>query len=464
MDLAGNLPSHRENVLKILFCVEFYWPSVGGAQEVIRQLAERMVGKGHEVLLATTRLETRTAKNLNGVSIVEFDVVGNRAQGMLGEVLAYQDFLCAGNFDIVMIYAAQQWTFDAAWPVFFRMTAKKVFVPCGYSGLYLPAYENYFKELPTVLRELDALVYHASEYRDVDFARAHGITNEVIIPNGADLHEFEKTQSTDIRSKFGVPDGSLVILTVGSMTGMKGHRELLDAFLQADFGGRHATLILNGNNPYQGKAVRRGKMTRPSQQSMARVMVRCREAYKNHGLVHLLRRGGELIWWKMKGREEGAMPYIDPAKLDSDRNKKVVVVDLPRDQLIQAYLGADLFVFASNIEYSPLVLFEACAARLPFLTVPVGNSAEIVRWTGGGELCEADVDEAGFTRVSPVVLSKKMVEMLGRPDRLRELSENGLRAAHNRFNWNNLANEYENLFIRLCCSVPDCQIYGCHRV
>lgn len=38
--------------MKILFCVEFYYPSMGGAQEVVRQLAERMAAYGHEVCVA----------------------------------------------------------------------------------------------------------------------------------------------------------------------------------------------------------------------------------------------------------------------------------------------------------------------------------------------------------------------------------------------------------------------------
>ena len=80
------------------------------------------------------------------------------------------------------------------------------------------------------------------------------------------------------------------------------------------------------------------------------------------------------------------------AKASAQPFKRVILTDLERQDLIQAYLAADLFVFASRIEYSPLVLFEAAAAGTPFLTVPVGNADEIVRWTGGGVLCEATKD------------------------------------------------------------------------
>ena len=41
--------------------------------------------------------------------------------------------------------------------------------------------------------------------------------------------------------------------------------------------------------------------------------------------------------------------------------RRAVVIDLPRAELIQAYLNSNLFVFASKVEYSPLVLYEAAA-------------------------------------------------------------------------------------------------------
>ena len=87
-------------------------------------------------------------------------------------------------------------------------------------------------------------------------------------------------------------------------------------------------------------------------------------------------------------------------------NKRVVVTDLPRADLVQAYMNADLFVFASYVEYSPLVLFESAAAGTPFLSVPVGNAAEIASWTGGGVICPALQDEQGYTKVDPKVFGE----------------------------------------------------------
>jgi glycosyltransferase involved in cell wall biosynthesis len=123
----------------------------------------------------------------------------------------------------------------------------------------------------------------------------------------------------------------------------------------------------------------------------------------------------------------------------------VLCLDLPRDDVVSAFLEADLFVFASMIEYSPLVLFEAAAAGTPFLTVPVGNSREIVRWTGGGWICPAEVDERGYTKVSPAVLAREMEKAVRSPEYLRQLGEAGRRAWQERFTWAKIAQSYERI-------------------
>ena len=63
---------------------------------------------------------------------------------------------------------------------------------------------------------------------------------------------------------------------------------------------------------------------------------------------------------------------------------------------VNAFKQANLFLFPSLIECSPIVLFEAMASSTPFLVSDVGNSKEIVKWTGGGELLPTTVDRYGL--------------------------------------------------------------------
>ena len=66
--------------------------------------------------------------------------------------------------------------------------------------------------------------------------------------------------------------------------------------------------------------------------------------------------------------------------------KTIRLVDLSRERLVALYKLSDVFVFASHIEYSPLVLFEAAAAGTPFISSDVGNAREIAAWTGVGKV------------------------------------------------------------------------------
>lgn len=425
--------------MRILFCVEFYFPSRGGAQEVVRQVAERLAKRGHAVTVVTSRIDSRDFENHKGVRIVEFAVSGNLVRGLQGEVDRYQRFLAGSDFDVVLFYAAQQWTFDAAWSVMTAIRARKVLVPCGYSGLYESSYGQYFADLPGILRTMDAVVYHAKSYRDTDFGRSIGLKSEVLIPNGADRAEFSVARDAAFRRSIAVDEDAFLILTVGTMTGLKGHIELVQAFAKTEFNGRKAALILNGNAPEDA-----GQPMAPLKRIFNLLRLYGPVYALSHTLKVFLGRCGLHV-----GRSASIQSWATKINREQGVIKKVVLTDLPRERLVQAYLSADLFVFASNIEYSPLVLFEACAAGLPFLTVPVGNAVEIADWTGGGELCEAPIDSRGYTRVDPAILARRIEELVGNAKKLNMLGQSGLSACMRSYNWDNIAMEYEFLFARL---------------
>src|SRR2546422_277727 len=420
-------------MMRILFCGQFYAPSVGGVQEVMRQIAERLVVRGHQVTVATTKLPGRDFKTLNGVDIEEFHVSGNIVSGMAGEIEQYQEYVVTGDFDVVMIMAAQQWTFDALWPVLDRVKYRKVFIPCGFSGLYEPAYAQYFQQLPGVLRKIDHLVFHATKYRDIDFAREHGIENYSVIPVGASEELFDVPVDASFRARHGIPEQSFLFLTVGSFNGLKGHLELANAFSRLELAeGQHATLILNGND------------VQMLDRSISGLLGKFVGLIRTHGVQ------GSVRHILNKSLGTGTSPKKVASLVNkSQPNKLVLVTDFLRPELTQAFMAADLFVFASNIEYSPLVLYESAAAGTPFLSVRVGNSEEIARWTGAGLICPSTVDERGYTRVDEVVLARSMAKLMQQRDRLAELGARGKKNWSERFTWGKISTQYEHIFQQL---------------
>jgi len=392
---------------RVLLCCEQYPPSVGGVQEVMRQIAERLAARGHDVWVATGSHPHRSTDTMvNGVRVVSFPISGNRVKGLSGPVAEYQKFLKEGAFDSILIKAAQQWTFDAAVDALPLVNAKKVFIPCGFSGLHDPRYRTYFGEMPQWLHLFDQLVFYASDYQDINFARQHGLTNLKLVPNGIDEREFSELNDRGIRTLLGIPPGNDLLLSVGSRIMAKGHWEVIEAFRLARL-DRPTTLVLNGNPPQSG-------------------------------LLSTLKRA-------VKHAMRGRWPLTWEAALASRLSRKqVLVTDLPRAELLALFSAADLFLFASHVEYSPLVLFEAAASGTSFIASNVGNSREIANWTGGGHI----IDQCTLGDQAPVteVFARAMESALADRSKLRS---EGLKARQkifeNGFTWAKIVETYADV-------------------
>jgi glycosyltransferase involved in cell wall biosynthesis len=329
-----------------------------------------------------------------------------------------------------MVKAAQQWTFDALIPVLDRMTKPKIFVPCGFSGFFEPAFSEYYRRMPELLMKFDHLIYYASDYRDINLAREHELSNLTVLPNGASEREFDVPADPEFRARHRIPENAFTVLTVGSLTGLKGHRALAEAFALARFPrGRPAVLLLNGNAPRESASLR------------SNLSLLAKSALQRAGLGGVLKTLGFTL-----------APNLQDLVTCINREapvKRAMLVDLPRLELVQAYLNSDLFVFASNVEYSPLVLYESAAAGLPFLSVPAGNAEEIARWTGAGEICPAPRDARGYTRPEPATLAKHMESLASREQDRKAYSEAGRRNWRDQFTWQRIALRYEDVFVRL---------------
>lgn len=387
--------------MKILHTVEFYHPSVGGMQEVVKQLSERLVRLGHDVTVSTTQLPDRRDKVINGVKVEGFAVKGKLAVGIDGELERYQQFLLNGEFDIVTNFAAQQWATDGMITILDKIRGKKVFVPTGFSGFYLPEYKNYFESMKLWMKQYDMNVFLSEDYRDINLARGCDVKRITVIPNGAAEDEFLPDTKIDIRALLGIPEDHFLILHVGSHTGVKGHAEAIRIFSRSRI--RKATFLIVANSFWRG----------------------CTNACKLKELVY----NG---WFKLKSGE-----------------KRLIITSLPRPETIAAYKAADMFLFSSNIECSPLVLFECMASKTPFLTTDVGNSAEIVAWSHAGMLLPTVKDAKGFS-VADVRGSAKMVEDMYKDSVLREkMRECGFRVWQERFTWGKITRTYESLYYKL---------------
>ena len=129
--------------------------------------------------------------------------------------------------------------------------------------------------------------------------------------------------------------------------------------------------------------------------------------------------------------------------------KRVLLLDPPRQEVIAAYQAADLFVFASRIEYSPLVLFEALASHTPFVSSDCGNAREIVEWSGGGWVVDSVKRPDGVVDVEPAKLARAIETLLALGDIRHKMANRGQSAWRQRFTWEKIALEYEHLYMQI---------------
>ena len=339
---------------------------------------------------------------------------------------------------------------------------------------------NISESFPDVLRKFDHLVFNAEKYRDIDFVRNMGFDNFTVLPNGISEGDFEQEADGHFRQKLGIPDDAFLFLTVGNPIEAKGHRQVVDAFSRLETSGQSAVLLSIAGWPGNGIGSAGGSRFT----SAARRLMETAQLEGFLGLARLTRRkfvnsrlstSARLLWYiiriegwdgikqlvhrKLTGKSPPAPPLESiesmATRASAQPFKRVILTDLGRMDLIQAYLAADLFVFASRIEYSPLVLFEAAAAGTPFLTVPVGNADEIVRWTGGGVLCEAAKDSRGYTHVDPGTLADAMARCMKDQERIRRLGATARERWRNYFTWKIVVGYYEDI---LAGRTPDVRI------
>src|SRR5262249_22543369 len=163
-------------------------------------------------------------------------ISGNLAIGFHGDTTAYLDFLREADVDVMMNYALQQWTADLALLVAPELPYRKVMATCGLSGLYMPAFESYFRYLHFHLRQYDRLVFHSAHYRDAEYAARHQLTNTLVIPNGVRREEFAMPPPAGFRARHGIREDSFLVLMVGNYTGGKGQESLIEIIERAGIG------------------------------------------------------------------------------------------------------------------------------------------------------------------------------------------------------------------------------------
>lgn len=371
--------------MKIAHINMFYYPTFGGVEQVIYELAKRQVQEGHEVHVFCCDSD----KNKR-IKIKEETIEGIKIHRIsYWARLSLNTFIWPGllwklkeNFDIIHSHVSGH---DY---VLFAGVLSRIKCAKHIHTTHCPWTDNSFR--PVILRPflfLNDLFMNKFSFNFVDkiiaitpweldilkkYAEDKKIT---VIPNGMDKIFFKKIKNNEFKKRNKITEKKLVLF-FGRLNPTKGPEKLAQAAINISKKRNDIAFVWVG--PDEGKASEVKKLIK---------------GYKN-------------------------MKYLGPVK--------------GKEKIAEIYQAADVYVLPSYREGLPLTLFEAMASGLPIVASPVnGVPFEIKEGVNGFFSDYGNINS----------LQKNILKILDNPQLARKISENNIKKSK-KFNWDIIFKKY----------------------
>jgi len=371
--------------MRILHTAASYAPFLDGVAEVVRNISERLVRRGHEVHVATGAHPSGSAyTELRGVHVHRFCVRGNLALGMHGEIEKYREFVRGGNWDVVANHGLHVWPTDALLYKVGEYPWPAVLVTHGLVNEH-PAFRKYYSTIPRRILNYSKWIRVSDCSGEGSFAQVFGLPMPPVIGNGVDLDEWAEPP-LGLRSRWGV-GGKFWVVNVSNHSPLKNHSDFFQLASSLSQLGAQFTLIA-GTYPMAKWGLGRFGVT-----------------------------GGCAYQCKVRS-------ILSLGAVDLRVNRR-------REEVVSAIKEADVMVSTSGKEANSLVLLESMAAGVPWVAFDVGSA----RINAGGVVV-GNLDEM-----------KDVVTGLLRNARLRKQLGNAGRAQiAAKHNWCRIVDEYEQIY------------------
>jgi glycosyltransferase involved in cell wall biosynthesis len=401
-------------LIRILFLTESFYPVLGGGEQHIRVLAQRLVESGMGATVVTRRGETAwpSETTLDGIRIVRVPPPGPGRPGKYAMSLPALAAIRREPHDVLVVRGTRVLGLPGL--LAGRARGRPVVLQPELNGemtgdVYLwgtPFAEGSLGRVVralvalrnTFFRDADAFVAMSRKIRDELLATGVAEERIALIPHGVDTERFRPAlagEQAALRARLHLPRAALLVIFTGRLLKGKGLGALVDAFAAVAGGDPRPHLLLVGSGAGQTLSVE------------AEIAARVEE----RGL------GARVTF---TGRVENVEDYLR---------------------------ASDIFVFPSVFEALGLSLLEAAACGLPCLGSRTGGIVDVIEDGRSGCLVEPGDPEA---------LAAALTALLNDPDQRMAMGARAREVALSRFDLKDMVDRYRSLFAELTrSSRPD---------
>jgi len=376
--------------LKIAQICPRYSPDIGGVETHVKEISERLVNAGHKVEVITTDPTGRLNKQetINGVKVVRFtSFAPGNAYFLAPQILFY---LRNRKYDVIHMHSYH--ALPALFAALGRGQEKLVFTPHYHRSGHTPfrnLLQKPYRFLGKIIFSRADSIICVSEFEKKLVESDFKVGGKIVkIPNGINLKEFKKIKNQEKNSTGSNSTGS-------NSTGKNSAENNL----------RKEKFLL-----YVGRL----------------------EEYK--GVQYIIQSLPELQEFRLKviGKGPFESELHDIAKNLQVENKIEWLKELSREELLDCYADADIFLMLSTHEAYGITVAEALASGTPCIVTK-------------GSALEEFVDGIHCLGVDEPSNKKSIIKLIHQAENLKNNSEFIVEKL-NIFDWNQITEDIENVY------------------